>query len=50
MDYKNKGIYLQNTSIPTDLEKELMVTRREPFGGGIVMEFGINVYKLLYLK
>ena len=31
----------------TDLENELMVTRGEGLGGGIVREFGIDMYTLL---
>ena len=41
--------YLQNRNRLTDLENELMVTRGEG-GGGIVREFGIDIYRLLYLK
>ena len=33
----------------TDLENELMLTRREA-GEAIVREFGIDMYTLLYLK
>ena len=33
-----------------DLENELMVTRGEGWEGGIVREFGIDMYTLLYLK
>ena len=32
------------------LENSLMVTRGEGCGEGIVMEFGVDVYTLLYLK
>ena len=42
-------MYLQNGNRLKDLEK-LMVTRREGWGEGIVREFGINTYTLLYLK
>ena len=43
-------MYLQNRL--TDLENELMVTRQEWEGWreGIVREFGIDMYTLLYLK
>ena len=34
----------------TDLENELMVTSGEGWGEGIVREFGIDMYTLLYLK
>ena len=40
---KNKNKY-------TDLENKLMVTRGEGNWGGIVREFGIDMYTLLYLK
>ena len=40
----NKLIY------KTDTEKELTITSREVTGSGIVREFGINIYTLLYLK
>ena len=33
-----------------DLENEFIVTREEGWGEGIVREFGIEVYTLLYLK
>ena len=45
-----KWTYLQNRNRLTDLENELMVTRREGCGEGIVREFGIDMYTLLYLK
>ena len=32
------------------LREQLMVTREEGLGGGIVREFGIDIYTLLYLK
>ena len=34
----------------TDLENELMVARGERGREGIVREFGINIYTLLYSK
>ena len=34
----------------TDLENKLMVARGEGWGDGIVREFGIHKYHLLYLK
>ena len=34
----------------TDLENELMVARGERWREGIVREFGINIYTLLYSK
>ena len=34
----------------SDLENELMVTRREGWREGIVREFGVDMYILLYLK
>jgi len=34
----------------TDLENKLMVARGEGWGDGIVREFGIHMYNLLYLK
>ena len=34
----------------SNLENELMVTRREGWTEGIVREFGIDMYILLYLK
>ena len=40
----------QNRNRLTDLENKLMVTRGEGLGGGIVREFGIDMYTLLYLK
>ena len=42
--------YLQNRNRLTDLENELMVTRGEGLEGGIVKEFGFDMYTLLYLK
>ena len=41
---KYKWIYLQNRKRPTDIKNKLMVTK-----GGEV-EFGINIYTLLYMK
>ena len=43
-------MYLQNRNGLTDLENEFMVTRREGWGKGIVREFGIDMYTLLYFK
>ena len=37
-------------SVRVDLGNELMGTRGEGWGAGIVREFGIDVYTLLYLK
>ena len=34
----------------TDLENKLMATREKGRGEGIVREFGIDMYTLLYLK
>jgi len=34
----------------SDLENELMVARREGWREGIVREFGVAMYILLYLK
>ena len=45
-----KWTYLQNRNRLTDLENELMVTMGEGCQGGIVREFGIDMYTLLYLK
>ena len=42
--------YLQNRNRLTDLKKELMVTRWEGWRGGIVRQFGTDMYTLLYLK
>ena len=40
-----------NAECETDLEKELMVAREKDGGGlGIVREFGMDMYTLLYLK
>ena len=36
--------YLQNRNRLTDLENELIVTKAEGCGVGIVKEFGINMY------
>ena len=38
------------STVKGSFENELMVTRGERQGEGIVMEFGINMYTLLYLK
>ena len=43
-------MYLQNTNGLTALENELMVTRGEGGTEGIVREFGIDMYTLLYFK
>ena len=50
-------LYMQNLKrnelvykTETDSEDELMVVRREESGKGIVKEFGIDTYSLLYLK
>ena len=42
--------YFQNKKRLTDLDDELMVARREGQGEGIVKEFGMDLYMLLYLK
>ena len=42
-----KWTYLQNRNKPTDLESKLPVTKG--WGSGINWEFGIDLYKLLYL-
>ena len=44
-----KGTYLQNRSKLTDLENELTVIG-ESCGEGIVREFGMDMYTVLYLK
>ena len=44
----NELIY--KTETDSDLENELMVTRGKGWRGGIVREFGIDIYTLLYLK
>ena len=44
----NELIY--KTETDSDLENELMVTRGGGWGGGIVREFGIDMYTLLYLQ
>ena len=41
---------LQNRKRLTDLENKLMDARGEKNGKGIIREFGINMYTLLYLK
>ena len=38
------------STVKGSFENELMVTRGERQGEGIVMDFGINMYTLLYLK
>ena len=43
-------LYLQNRNRLKDLKNELMVTRGEGWREGIVREFGIDMYTLLYLK
>ena len=47
-----KWIYLQNRNRLLDTENRLMVTKREKGRGGegINYRFGINGYKLLYIK
>ena len=47
---KKKWTYLQNENRLTDLENQIMVTRGEGTGGGIVREFEIDAYTPLYLK
>ena len=47
---KYKWTYLQNRNKLTVLKKNLLVTRGEGLGEGIVREFGIDMYTLLYLK
>ena len=52
MEFKNKwykSTFLQNRKRLTDLENNLMVAWGR-MGEGIVKEFGINKYTLLYLK
>ena len=44
-----KWTYLQSRNRLTDLENELM-GMGEGWGKGIVREFGINMYTLLYFK
>ena len=41
---------LQNRKRLTDLEKELMVARGERWREGIVREYEMGMYTLLYLK
>ena len=41
---------LQNRNRLTDIKNKLMVTRGKEWGKGIVREFGIDIYTLLYLK
>ena len=45
-----RGTYLQSSDRFTDLESELMVASGERPGEGIVREFGVDMYSLLYLK
>ena len=47
----NELIY--KTKTDSDLENNLIVTKREQYGaggGGINLEFGINIYTLIYIK
>ena len=46
----SKISWLQNRNRFPDLENELMVTRGESCGEGIVREFGIDMYTMLYIK
>ena len=41
---------LQNRNRLTDLENQFMVIRREGWREGMVREFGMDMYTLLYLK
>ena len=41
---------MQNRNRFTDLQKEFTVAKGEGWGEGIVMEFGMDRYILLYLK
>ena len=52
MESKKKMIQmnLQNRNRLTDLENEFMVIRREGWREGMVREFGMDMYTLLYLK
>ena len=45
-----KQMNLQNRKRLTDLENKLMVARGEGRREGIVREFGMDMYTLLYLK
>ena len=38
------------TNKPTDLENELILCQRDEWMEGIVTEFGMDMYTLLYLK
>ena len=38
------------THTHTDVKNELTVTKKEEWGEGIVREFGMDMYTLLYLK
>ena len=51
LEYKSVKKTKQNRSRVTDVENKLMVTKGESWGwGGINLEFGINIYTLLYIK
>ena len=41
---------LQNRNRLTDLENQFMIIRREGWREGMVREFGMDMYTLLYLK
>ena len=41
---------LQNRNRLTDFNKELAVSRGKYMGKGVVREFGMSIYTLLYLK
>ena len=41
---------MQNRNRLIDLENELTAARREGWGGGIIREFGMDMYTLVYLK
>ena len=45
-----KWTYLQNRNRLPDLENELMIAKGEEWRKGIVREFGMDTYTLLYLK
>ena len=45
-----KLTYWQNRNKLTNLENELKVTMVDRLWGGIVKEFGIDMYTLLYLR
>ena len=42
--------FLKNRNRLRDLENKLTVTREEGWGEGIVREFGIDMYTLVYLR